>query len=185
MESTNFDYYNALTILEQVFAVAYFYENGHEDRLNLSFVKECCDDSYYENLLECLHSVFESINVHFIEDEEQDLLVMRDPAMLRYFQLCREYELLTHVAHEDNPYVSNAQHHVERIFSGNYSCNAELRTAVTKERDCMFIFRSWPEFCLYASVVDAFFSVLSFFEDGIEPLGKEIELLTQEGAIAA
>ena len=91
------------------------------DIVEQQFFDMLCWDSYYENILGVISSIFSSFQCEYAENDEAELMGFEDDVISNYFVYAWEYGMLNKLHYNKNPYVTLAQNEVQRWLNCN-SC---------------------------------------------------------------
>lgn len=101
-------------------------------------------DSYYENILGAISSVFSGFYSDYNDESEEECLIFRDECISEYYEMAWKYGRSHNVSHDKNPYVIEADNEVSRQLNYCYSMGWRLlgytRTKKTARQSKLIVY---------------------------------------------
>jgi len=94
---------------------------GRYEIVKEQFSDTLCYDSYYENVLAAISSVFSGFYHDYDDDGEEERMIFTDAVISRYYVMAWEYGRKHRLLPENNPYITAAANEARRWLSFTYS----------------------------------------------------------------
>ncbi len=85
-----------------------------------------CYDTWFEYMAVVISSVFTSFYNGYCDGDETEIMIFMDNVISRYYTLAYEYGKAHKVPHNQNPYIIEAEHEVNRWLNFSYCIDWEL-----------------------------------------------------------
>jgi len=121
MEIEGFD-----SIISAVTLAKELHDIGRYDIVRDQFIDTLCWDTYYENMLAVIASVFSGFLINYDDDNEEEFMIFTDEIISEYYRMAWEYGRSHKVRHEKNPFVIEAENEVCRWLSLCHSMDWKL-----------------------------------------------------------
>jgi hypothetical protein len=115
------------TIISSLTLAKALYDIGRHDVLG-QFSDVLCWDSYYENMMGTISSVFTGFECDYAEYDETEFMEFKDDVISAYFVHAWEYGKLHKLHYSQNPHIAHAQEEVRRWL--NSSCCIDWKLLV-------------------------------------------------------
>jgi hypothetical protein len=102
------------SVLSQIMLAKELYDIDRYDVVEQNFFDELSWDSYFENILGVISSIFSGYHGNYDDDEDIENMVFEDDIISKYFVYAWEQGKLQKLPYDKNPYLSQAQSEVER-----------------------------------------------------------------------
>lgn len=102
------------------------HDMGRYDIVREQFFDILSWDSYYENILGAISSVFSGFYSDYDEETEEECLIFEDDCISAYYEMAWEYGRSHNTSHDENPYVIEANNEVSRQLNYCYSMGWKL-----------------------------------------------------------
>lgn len=102
------------------------YDIGRFDIVKEQFFDSLCCDSWFENVMGVIASIFSGFYNAYDESDEVETMVFSDDIISDYFMRAWEYQKRTGIPCSKNPYVINADREIRRQLSCCYSMGHRL-----------------------------------------------------------
>lgn len=87
---------------------------GRGDIVAEQFFDVLCWDSYYENILGAIFSIFSGFYSDYDNSSEEEFMIFEDDVISSYFEMAWAFGNKTGTPHEKNPYATEAENEVRR-----------------------------------------------------------------------
>ena len=122
------------------------------------------EDLNYNLLDNMMYYIFDRVYIDF-DDYGSMLLEITDPAITKFYHLCKEYSRRKHSAFQKNPYVEEFKKSIE-----HFEYDGDLTPI---DRDCrMTLFFEQEQFYDYISILDCLLFIKEFLEQKNEELNS-------------
>lgn len=159
---------NVEPLLEMVYIAKLFYDHGKEFELAQT---ELYDDDNLEFCYEAALSIFEDVDVFYDDESEENIYILRDTMMARYFHLCRRYEREKGISKRKDPFRARAKTAMRDALNFNSYCyDYRYRANPTRKNGCAVIFYTNCEFYFAGEVIEGFWDLLDFYTEGVTEL---------------
>ena len=115
-------------ILSSLTLAKELYDIDRYDVVEKGFSDELCWDNYYENILAVIMFVFSGYEGNYNEDDNGEIMVLKDDVISDYFIYAMEYGKKHKLSHDQNPYVTQANNEVSSRFGYCYCVNWKFLT---------------------------------------------------------
>jgi len=102
------------SVLSQMVLAKELYDIDRYDIVEQHFSDELSWDSYYENILGVISSIFSGYHGNYDDDDDTEIMVFEDDNISNYFVYAWEQGKLQKLPYDKNPYLSQAQSEVDR-----------------------------------------------------------------------
>ena len=121
MEIEGFD-----SIISIVTLAKELHDLGRFDIVREQFFDTLCWDSYYENTIAVIASVFSGFHINYDDENEEECMIFTDDVISEYYRMAWEYGRSHKVRHDENPFVIEAENEVSRWLSLCHSMGWKL-----------------------------------------------------------
>ncbi|MCL2047393.1 MAG: hypothetical protein FWG87_01585 [Defluviitaleaceae bacterium] len=95
---------------------------------------ELCLDSYYENMLGIISSVFTGYKGTYSENEELDIMMFSDDVISDYFVHAWQYGEIHNIHYSQNPYVLNAHAAAQKCLYSSCCVSGKLMSYIRTKK---------------------------------------------------
>lgn len=93
---------------------------GRDDVVQEQFFDILSWDSYYENILGAISSIFSGFYSDYDDSSEEECMIFEDDVISSYFEMARAFGKKTNTPYNKNPYVTEAESEARKQLSFCY-----------------------------------------------------------------
>ncbi len=157
------------------------YDIGRYDIVQQEFFDTLCYDSYCENMLGAIMSVFSGFHSDYDDSNETESMVFTDDVINNYFCLAYEHGRKYKLSHNENPYVMEAEHEVRKwlnfCFSIDWKLLAYTKSKRTARKRKLVVYTSAYEFCEHDYLAYGLIQLHKWFSDKCEEFVNKMEVM--------
>ena len=184
MEIEGFD-----MIMDTLTLAKELHEIDRYDIVQTQFSNALCYDTFYDNILGTIDSIFSICHNDYSDEDEYEIMVFEDEAISEYYRIAWEHGKLHKLHHEDNPYVIEARRELSRWLGYCYSVGWKIleytKTKKTAMQSKLVIYSAPCECCGLDRLAYSLIQVQQFFAGKCAEHNDRITMKLEEGAVAA
>lgn len=142
---------------------------GRYDIVQKQFFDTISYDSYYENMLGAIVSIFSGFYSDYNDEKETEHMIFTDDVISEYYCLAYEYGRKNKIPHEDNPFVKEAQFEARRWLNFCYTMDWSLlgytKTRRAARKSKLIILTCAYEFCEHDHLAYGLIRLYKWFSD--------------------
>lgn len=101
-------------IISSITLAKELHDIGRDDIVKEQFFDVLCWDSYYENILGAISSVFSGFYSDYDDGSEEELMIFEDDVISSYFEMAWAFGNKTNIPHDKNSYVTEAENEIRK-----------------------------------------------------------------------
>jgi hypothetical protein len=114
------------SFMNTIYIVKQLHELGREDLIDACFSGYLDLDFYYNDMYNLISSVFPGTRNYYRDEYEEEMMIISDPTLTRYFAAAAEYGARNGIPEESNPHFKAIQEEAQRLFNFSYSLDWDL-----------------------------------------------------------
>ncbi len=144
------------------------------------FFDTLCYDSFFENAMGVISSVFSGFYNNYDENNETEFMLFQDDVLSEFYYYAGEYGRLHGFAHDINPYTKAAECEVRRWLNFSYSLDWRLlgytKSKRTAKKSKLLVMTAACEFYEHDQLGFGLLSVHEWFKQKCDELRKLVEV---------
>jgi hypothetical protein len=186
MEIEGFD-----TIISSLTLAKELHDINKFDIVESQFDDLLCYESYYQNILGVMSSIFTDFSSDFYDDDETEMQSFADDVISNYFVCAWEYGKLHNIHYSKNPLVINAQKEAQRWLNSSCCVDWKLlayirsKQAAAKSRLIVRIYNGCGGCCPYDTVAFGLIKLYIWFANNCKELEnmKAVRYVSKEDVL--
>lgn len=154
---------------------------GREDIVDEQFFDVLCWDSYYENILGAISSIFSGFYSDYDDSSEEEFMIFEDDVISNYFEMAWVYGKKTNTSHDQNPYMIKASNEVSRRLNYCYSMDWKLigytKTKKTARQSKLIVYAGVCECDCHTNLAYSLVQLYKWFSDKVAEFKKPMEVM--------
>ena len=140
---------------------------------NQSYVEYCVLECVFEDTKSYMHPEKRVSPTEYTP--ERMVYVFRDPLLIRYDMLCREYEEVNGIHKTENPYARQLEDTIHSAMQlSDYNYDYFWQDNTQERKGAKLVLFLYEEFSQLYALPEALFEILDFCEAGIKKLEHEL-----------
>ena len=166
-------------ILNIVALAKELYNIGRYDVVKKNFYDIICCDTYYENMINAIDSIFYVCHIKYDEATEEDCMIFMDDIISQYYRIAWEYEKANKILREKNPYITAAAKEVQRWLNFSYSLGWKLlgytKNEAKAKKSRLIVYTCNYEFCEHDQLAYGLIMIYKWFSEQCAEYKKKKE----------
>ena len=150
---------------------------GRFDIVKEQFFETLSWDSYYENILGAISSVFSEYYSDYDDETETEYMIFEDDVIGGYYEMAWEYGRNHKVSHDENPYVIEAKNEISNRLSFCYSMDWKLlgytKTKKTAKQSKLIVYVGSCECDCHTHLAYSLARLYKWFSDKVAEFEKQ------------
>jgi len=168
---------NTITLAKEL------YDIGRYDIVEKNFYDVICYDTYYENIISMIESIFEIYYERYNEFTEEYCMIFIDRVISDYYCIAWEYGKKHKIPYDKNPYTTAAEKEVAKWLNFSYSLGWKLlgytKSEAKAKKSRLIVYTCACEFCEHDHLAYGLLMIYKWFYD------KCVEFRSKKEEIAA
>ncbi len=153
------------------------YDSDRFDIVEKEFYDVLCYDSFYENTIGAISSVFSEFYNDYDEENESEFMLFQDDVMAEFYYLAGEYGRMNGIPHNENPYINGATSEVRRWLNFSYSLDWKLlgytKSKRTAKKSKLLVLTSCYDFYEHDHLAFGLLKIHKWFKGKCEELRNQ------------
>ena len=158
------------------------------DIVKNQFFDVICYDSWFENILGVISSVFSSFYNNYDDGSETEIMIFTDDVISNYYHFAREFGKNTNTPHDKNPYVLEAESEVSKLLSFCYSVGWKLlgytKTKKTTGQSKLIVYTGTCDCNCHANLAYSLIQLHQWFSDKCTEFRNKAKSIVEEVVVA-
>jgi hypothetical protein len=169
------------SIISSIVLAKKLHEIDRDDIVQQHFFDTLSWDSYIENIMGVLMSIFSGFYSDYDDSEEDEIMIFTDDYISRYYEIAWKYGRKHNIRHEENPYVIEAENEVARTMSFCFSAGWKLlgytKTKRNAKKSKLIVCIGTCDCDCHGSLAHALIRLYQWFSDKCAEYDKQTEVL--------
>lgn len=157
------------------------HEIGREDIVDEQFFDVLCWDSYYENILGAISSIFSGFYSDYDDSSEEEFMIFEDDVISSYFEMAWAFGKKNNTVHDQNPYIIQANNEVSRQLNYCYSMDWKLlgytKTRKTARQSKLIVYIGSCGCDCHGHLAYGLIQLYKWFSDKVAEFKKPMEVM--------
>jgi len=157
---------------------------GRFDIVQSQFFDTLCYDSWFENMLGVITSVFSGFYNNYDDGDETELMIFTDDVISDYFTFAWEFGIKTNTPYDKNPYVTEAENEADRWLNFCYSTGWKLlgytKTKKSAKQSKLIVYAGMCECDCHTKLAHGLVHLYQWFSDKCAEFRNQSKIIAEE-----